>query len=387
MSSRLFKRAHMQSGATSSPEVVTREVVDTAHKMASKLGTYLDEVQASFRDVRNLHEAERKLAGFLRQNTDLVPGAVISAVETIHDMNARFAAEDFSYTEETDASFPHELLDATIDMKVLGEEPLESNSEANKDLGNSEVPQQKVEKQAASNLLDNGDTGKPTEVGKSRWENFSSEALTEMIQTLAATDGFATDTESQRSVAEMAEILAGRPTAMEMEEEAKGTETSAKAAKKATGGLVTAGEEPCTDPCSDKPCTDPVERAKDPRWNTPNDSMDNNLLDKKSTEMNLTASTEEPGIKDAEKVVSHLEKMIEKVDEFDVSPIDNLLGSTRASGVIGKINDLKEALGQVLNEAKSKVISFEVAKENEEVRKESKSKSSRLRGLQLVGIE
>jgi hypothetical protein len=174
---------------------------------------------------------------------------------------------------------------------------------------------------------------------------------------------------------------------MEMEEEAKGTETSAKAAKKATGGLVTAGEEPCTDPCSDKPCTDPVERAKDPRWNTPNDSMDNNLLDKKSTEMNLTASTEEPGIKDAEKVVSHLEKMIEKVDEFDVSPIDNLLGSTRASGVIGKINDLKEALGQVLNEAKSKVISFEVAKENEEVRKESKSKSSRLRGLQLVGIE
>jgi hypothetical protein len=47
-----------------------------------------------------------------------------------------------------------------------------------------------------------------------------------MIKTLSETEGFATDSESQRSVSEMAEVLANRPTLPEPEEEKK--EKSAK---------------------------------------------------------------------------------------------------------------------------------------------------------------
>jgi hypothetical protein len=135
---------------------------------------------------------------------------------------------------------------------------------------------------------------------------------------------------------------------------------------------------------------DPSALAEKPRWNTPNDSMNNTLLGEEEKKKNVeakVATKETPGLKDAESLVKHLEGLLSKLEDFDLSPIDNLLGATRSSGVCGKVNDLRESLSQVLNEAKSKAVSFEVADENEKARKESKSKRSLFQGLQLAGIE
>ena len=261
----ILKRAHSES---LSPKVWGRKEAAEALREAQKLSSYLETVGARFSDVRDVHDAGKKIKAFLATNRDLLPHSVESAIQEIKSLNRRLASNEFDYEAMVDEASPNSFMDVPVDE--IGEE--EKDSDVISELGGDEIPVASTPKTAGSELLE-GDKGvaKTTETGKARWENFSNEALTEMIKTLTSTDGFGTDSESQKSVAEMAEVLAARPIEVPAEDEPK---TAKK--RSALKGLRLAGVEAPKD----------ITHADDtdPRWNLEKDSIKEGLKESSSEE-------------------------------------------------------------------------------------------------------
>jgi hypothetical protein len=228
MKSRLFKRASVKT----IPETLGRAVVASSLADVKKLAAYYEEVGASFERVKWASAVENKLASFLKQNTDLVPGGVASAVKEVQYTMARMAAQDFDSEALADEEGPNAMFSGPEGLF----DGIENDFDVIKELGNETnliAPDAEVEaatpKQAGSDLLSKSEPMPDPNAGEEAltqgkpigdWDLLPSASLTSMIKSLSSSSEFAEDKDVQRAVAEMSDVLSKRSPEVEVEEEA-----------------------------------------------------------------------------------------------------------------------------------------------------------------------